>query len=70
MATEARGLGRAFERAYAWLAAPRDSLPACAARAGLGAFVLLPAGHVALGKLSQAVQAARALDTVRTATAP
>lgn len=28
---------RAFERAYGWLATPRDSLPMCAARAGLGA---------------------------------
>ncbi len=51
----AAALSRWFERAYAWLAAPRDSLPLCAARAGLGATLFaaylqyLPYGHTFFG---------------------
>jgi hypothetical protein len=41
MTSELPRVSRAFERAYAWFAAPRDSLPACAARLGLGATLLL-----------------------------
>lgn len=41
MTADASPASRALERVYDWLSAPRDSLPACAARAGLGTTLLL-----------------------------